>query len=310
MKPIWCVLLVPLLVSPARAETPAEALLQAFKNAETATHTRSDLTTTVDGATSRQLVTRVRPDRTHLVTVPANGPAQEVILIGRTLYTRQGNAWSESPGPAQPGLSLDPTAGLKAVCSQLTERPRQTLDGRQQRVFAGAASWQAGRNVNKGTLEILVDAGRTLPTRLSFVGQCGSRACSFTQIMDFSASLTVTAPTVAPAGTGGAPSDMLLALRSAGIDFSVPEAELRQWLDDRSTPYPAIAGALLKLLEGQRLRRPVYLDVIVWNYEHAPGGSSRRRVGDIDLARLRAAVVEGYNTRYGEGTTDFQKLVR
>jgi hypothetical protein len=40
MKPIWCVLLVPLLVSPARAETPTEALIQAFKNAETA-HTRA-----------------------------------------------------------------------------------------------------------------------------------------------------------------------------------------------------------------------------------------------------------------------------
>jgi Cft2 family RNA processing exonuclease len=139
-------------------------------------------------------VTKVRPDRTHLVTVPANGPAQEVIIIGRTLYTRQGNTWSESPAPAQPGLSLDPTAGLKAVGSQLTERPRQTLNGRQQRVFAGEASWQAGRNLNKGTLEILVDAGRKQPTRLRFAGQCGSRACSFTQTMDFSTSLAVTAP--------------------------------------------------------------------------------------------------------------------
>jgi hypothetical protein len=196
MRPIWGVLLVPLLVSPARADTPAEALGEAFRNAATATHQRSDLTTEVDGATSRQVVTRVRPDRTHLVTAPANGPAQEVILIGRTLYTRQNQAWSESPAPAPPGPPLDPTAGLKAIFSQLTERPRQTLGGRPHRVFAGEASWQAGRNLNRGTVEILVDAGRRQPTRLSFTGRCGGRACRFTQTMDFSTSLTVTVPAV------------------------------------------------------------------------------------------------------------------
>ena len=46
----------------------------------------------------------------------------------------------------------------------------------------------------------------------------------------------------------------LLQLRNAGIDFSVPEADFKQWLSDsESTPYPAISTALLNLLVGKRL---------------------------------------------------------
>lgn len=103
----------------------------------------------------------------------------------------------------------------------------------------------------------------------------------------------------------------LLQLRNVGIDFSVPEADLQEWLrNNEFTPYPAIATALLNLLEGKRLRQPVYLDVIVWNYEHAPGASSPRRVADVDIDRLRAAVLEGYNERYGEAARHFQTLIR
>jgi hypothetical protein len=99
------------------------------------------------------------------------------------------------------------------------------------------------------------------------------------------------------------------ALRLIGVGFSVPEADLRQWLGNpQFTPYPAITGALVKLLDGRRLRRPVDLDVIVYNYEHAPGASSPRKVADVDLGLLARAVVEGHNTRYGEAVDDFHRL--
>jgi hypothetical protein len=44
--------------------------------------------------------------------------------------------------------------------------------------------------------------------------------------------------------------------------------------------------------------------------QHAPGASSPRTVADVDVGRLRAAVVEGYNERYGEVARDFQILER
>jgi hypothetical protein len=104
--------------------------------------------------------------------------------------------------------------------------------------------------------------------------------------------------------------DTLMALSEVGIDYSVSEQSIREWLANASfTPYPALASTLLKLLEGARLRQPVYLDVIAWNYEHAPGAASPRSESDVDLALLKAAVLEGHNERYGEAETDFDKLV-
>ena len=95
-----------------------------------------------------------------------------------------------------------------------------------------------------------------------------------------------------------------------GVDFSVGETTLKEWLNNSSTLYPAISIELLKLLRGKRLIHPVYLDVIVYNYEQAAGSSSPSRADTIDLARLKTAVIKSYNTRYGVAVTDFDKLVR
>ncbi|MEU1428171.1 hypothetical protein ABZ412_13955 [Nocardia sp. NPDC005746] len=119
-----------------------------------------------------------------------------------------------------------------------------------------------------------------------------------------SALLQITSSQVQPVPT------LLDRLGADGIDFSVPEAELTDWLDDPEfTPYPAMAEALLKLLDGNRLRRPVFLDVIVFNYENSPGNPSPRRVEDVDMRVLKAAVVDGSNTRYGEAGSDFGELL-
>ncbi len=104
---------------------------------------------------------------------------------------------------------------------------------------------------------------------------------------------------------------LLIALGMAGVDFSVQEAELKQWLNDKeNTSYPALAEALLKLLESKRLQKPVYLDVIVDNYESTPGVSSPRNAGDVDSDLLKAAVLKGHNARYGEEVRDFESLAR
>ncbi|MBB4200072.1 hypothetical protein CCR94_04535 [Rhodoblastus sphagnicola] len=106
-------------------------------------------------------------------------------------------------------------------------------------------------------------------------------------------------------------ADVISKLVAAGIDFSVEEADIREWLSDsESTPYPAISAALLALLGGKRLRRPVYLDGITWKYEHAPGASSPRRVADVDGGRLETAVIASYNERYGDSVESFQALVQ
>jgi hypothetical protein len=102
----------------------------------------------------------------------------------------------------------------------------------------------------------------------------------------------------------------LLSLSKVGVDFSVPVDDLTDFLGNPEfTPYPAIAGALLQLLQGTALRQPVFMDVIVFNYENTPGIASPRKLADVDLAVLKEAVLEGYNTRYGEAINDFQSIV-
>jgi hypothetical protein len=193
----WACFIIVLSCEGAFAETPGEALQHAFKNADAATHKRSDLTYKIDTASIRHVLTIVRPDRTHLLVTPASGPGQEAIVIGRALYTKQKNTWVESRTPPQVTSLPDPTAGLQEIFASLTERPLQMFNGREQRVFGGKVRWQAGRNVNAGTVEILVDRRRMLPTRTSFMGQCATRACSFIQTMEFNTSLTISAPIVA-----------------------------------------------------------------------------------------------------------------
>ena len=93
---------------------------------------------------------------------------------------------------------------------------------------------------------------------------------------------------------------VLGALSAIGIDFSVPEADITAWLaNPEYTPYPTLAEALLTRLSGNRLRQPVFLDVIAFNYEHAPGVPSPRTVEQVRVGVLEAAVLEGSNTRYG-----------
>jgi hypothetical protein len=99
-------------------------------------------------------------------------------------------------------------------------------------------------------------------------------------------------------------------LNEIGIDTSLPPAQLVEFLGlPDFTPYPAFAGALLTLL-ARGLRKPVFIDVIAFNYENTPGVKSPRKVADVDIALLKKAVLEGSNERHGEHETDFASLLK
>ncbi|MFD3458858.1 hypothetical protein ACFWVM_04040 [Nocardia fluminea] len=118
--------------------------------------------------------------------------------------------------------------------------------------------------------------------------------------------------TITPAGEAPVPHapHLMTTLEAVGVDFSVPEGELSQWLENPEfTPYPAVASALLARMNGRRLRKPVYLDVIVFKYENSPGIPSPRKVQDVKIAILEAAVVEGFNIRYGEASSKFDDVL-
>ncbi|MFF3556119.1 BTAD domain-containing putative transcriptional regulator [Streptomyces tsukubensis] len=109
------------------------------------------------------------------------------------------------------------------------------------------------------------------------------------------------APLLAPA--------VLRALGRAGVDFSVLRPALLSWLGNPVyTPYPAISQVIL--LQGWRFTAPVFLDVVVWNYEHTPGATSPRDVADVHTDVLKAAVLENTRTRHGTQVTEFDQLLK
>jgi hypothetical protein len=107
------------------------------------------------------------------------------------------------------------------------------------------------------------------------------------------------------------PEATIQALNDVGVDFSVSRNSLLSFLSNPDfTPFPAMAEALLKRLNGRKIRRPVFIDVIVFNYEHTPGVESPRFLDEVDTAVLEAAVIEGFNERYGDDKTDFESLLQ
>jgi hypothetical protein len=100
---------------------------------------------------------------------------------------------------------------------------------------------------------------------------------------------------------------VILALGRMGVDFSLPEPVLRQFLLNPFTPYSAITQALL--LMRRKLTAPVFLDVIVFNYEHTPGVESPRMAVDVKQDVLQTAILEGSNERHGTQITEFEQLL-
>ena len=67
---------------------------------------------------------------------------------------------------------------------------------------------------------------------------------------------------------------------------------------------------LLALLDGRRLKAPVEIDVVYWEYGQGGGTVAlEHSTGALDPAIARAAVVRAYNTRYGAAESDFEALI-
>ncbi|WRZ87939.1 hypothetical protein OHB54_01960 [Streptomyces sp. NBC_01007] len=154
----------------------------------------------------------------------------------------------------------------------------------------------------------------TVPDRASIAGQAGVGSQQSLRIKEHGADyeLFYDWNVVEGPAMGAGPSEAsqtIQALSAVGVDFSVPESSLRGWLSNPEfTPYPAISQALLQW--GRQLKEPVYLDVVVWNYEHTPGVSSPRSVADVKPDVLKAAVLAASNSRYGTQETDVERLLK
>lgn len=128
-----------------------------------------------------------------------------------------------------------------------------------------------------------------------------------------------TASVMIPAGLVGVMSlrldvpqsqSRLAQLREAGIDFSVQEPELLDWLGNEHSEYMQFSAGLVYLLEGRKLKRPVYVDVVFHDYGQL-GGKVEIAIpeGNLDAEKVRSAIVSAHNVRYGENVSDWTSLL-
>lgn len=105
------------------------------------------------------------------------------------------------------------------------------------------------------------------------------------------------------------PEAFLRALYAAGLDTSVAEGDLLSWLSTLppSTAYPAIIAVIAQ--QGWHFREPAFIDVIVWNYEHAPGVASPRQPEEVVISVLQAAILGAWNERHGTNITAFAEIL-
>ena len=105
-------------------------------------------------------------------------------------------------------------------------------------------------------------------------------------------------------------SDPLRRLLAHGIDYSITEAEMRDFISNPFTPYPALAAAIARDFPGGGLHRPVEIDVVRFFYEEVQGAASPRSVDQVDRQTLENAIISAHNNRYGEKVTRIEQIRR
>ena len=102
-------------------------------------------------------------------------------------------------------------------------------------------------------------------------------------------------------------SGVIGGLALIGVNFSVPEHDLRDWLaNPLFTPFPSLAQALFLLR--RRLNKPIFIDVISFKYETQPGVTPPRSFADIQIDSLEAAIVAAWNENFGENVTSIGQI--
>ncbi|MET0454931.1 MAG: CHAT domain-containing protein [Mycobacterium sp.] len=172
--------------------------------------------------------------------------------------------------------------------------------------------------MNKTTLTVIAAvAGAVVIAAVVMVAVFGSPqpdSVSHTESAGPSSSSSVAVPPTTGETTSEAvdADPYVRTLAAAGVDTTLPggNAELSEYLaNSEFTPYPAVAQALLDAIGAQQLGRPVAIDAIVFAYESFTGGAAPNRADLIDVATLKRAVVQEYDSRYGTQTGDFEQLL-
>ena len=100
-------------------------------------------------------------------------------------------------------------------------------------------------------------------------------------------------------------------LENAGVDTSLRREEIVDFLGNDFSGYIQFSEGLLTVMEGRRLRRPVFIDVVFFNYGEEEGGVVHLDSPDgaLDAAKVRKALLSSFNSRYGTSETTLDAIL-
>jgi hypothetical protein len=147
------------------------------------------------------LIERIQPDRLHMVVIGLTGSQSEIYVIKDRFYQKVQGVWQQSPAPmksgtipSKNGIIPSMTEIFESSASHVIELARRTVNGVEVRVFDAQISFDGPKGKTKGSMTISIDPVETLPTAISFKGECGGVTCSYDQGFDYGRGISIEPP--------------------------------------------------------------------------------------------------------------------
>ena len=189
------------LIEPAFSDKSLAYVLKGFAAQEHAPRQRTEFFYRRENVGARYVIERIQPDRLHMVVVGPTGSQSEIYVIKDRVFKKVEGAWQQSPAPTKTGAipsknGIIPSMAemFKSTASQVIERKRRKVNGIEVRVFDAQISFDGPKGKIEGLMTISIDPVQTLPTSISFKGQCGGITCSYEQDFDYGHEVSIEPP--------------------------------------------------------------------------------------------------------------------
>ena len=189
------------LIEPAFSDESLAYVLKGFAAQEHASRQRTEFVYRRENVSARYVIERVQPDRLHMILIGPTGSRSEIYVIKDRFFQKVQGVWQQSPAPTKPGAiplknGIIPSMAeiLASSASHVIEREGRNVNGVEVRVFGAQISFDAPKGKTEGSMTISIDPVESLPTAISFRGQCGDVTCSYEQDFKYDKGISIEPP--------------------------------------------------------------------------------------------------------------------
>jgi hypothetical protein len=189
------------LIEPAFSDESLDYVLKGFAAQEHAPRQRTEFVYLRENVRTSYVIERIRPDRLHMIVIGPSGSRSEIYAIKDRFFQKVQGVWQQSPTPTKPG-AIPPKNGiipsmaeiLASSASNVIEREKRIVNGVEVRVFDAQISLDGPRGKTEGSMTISIDPVDSLPTAISFKGQCGGVTCQYEQHFQYGKEISIEPP--------------------------------------------------------------------------------------------------------------------